>query len=149
MAADRFTHRVKVDVPPDQAWVTLQDPETWGLITGVERVYDARHSADGTLRSYRFTVNAGGRRYEATAETHDADAPHLMAITIDAADVQGTITVELAPSNPGGTEMTASLKMRPKGLLSMVIFPIISGAVSSGFTGTIDDIAARMEQAQG
>lgn len=148
MAPDRFTHRVKVDVTPDQAWETLQDPDTWGLITGVERVYDARHTPDGVLRSYRFTVMAGGKRYEATAETHNADAPSLMAITIDAAEVLGTITVELAPSNPGGTDMTASLKMKPKGLLSMVIFPIISGAVSAGFEGTIDDIAVRMEQAR-
>jgi hypothetical protein len=41
--------------------------------------------------------------------------------------------------------MTASLKMQPKGLLSIVVFPIISKAVGSGFAEQIDAIAARME----
>jgi hypothetical protein len=68
-----------------------------------------------------------------------------MAVTIDTSEVLGTITVELSPSNPGGTGMTASLKMQPKGLLSIVVFPIISKAVGSGFAEQIDAIAARME----
>ena len=53
--------------------------------------------------------------------------------------------MELGPSNPGGTDMTASLKMQPKGLLSAIVFPIISKAVGGGFAEQIDAIAARME----
>jgi len=147
MSLDRFTHSVKVDTDLDHAWNVLQESETWGMIAGVERVYDARHTPDGTLRGYHFTVRAGGRTYEGTAATHHADKPSLMAVTIDTSEVAGTITVELSPSNPGGTDMTASLKMQPKGILSMVVFPIISKAVSSGFAEQIDGIATRMEDA--
>lgn len=145
MSPDRFTHSVKVDTDLEHAWTVLQDPETWGLIAGVERVYDAHHSPDGTLRDYKFTVLTAGRTYEGQARTHNADRPSLMAVTIDTSEVIGTISVELGPSNPGGTDMTASLKMQPKGLLSAVVFPIISRAVGNGFAGQIDAIAARME----
>jgi carbon monoxide dehydrogenase subunit G len=144
MAPDRFTHSVKVDAPIDHAWEVLQDPETWGMIAGVERVYDSQHSPDGTLRGYRFTVNAAGKRYEGTASTHNADKPAFMAVTIDTSEVAGTITVELAPSNPGGTDLTASLKMRAKGMLSMVVFPVIARAVGSGFADQIDGIATKI-----
>ena len=144
MAPDRFTHRVKVDASLDHAWQVLQDPETWGMIAGVERVYDARHSPDGTLRGYRFTVNAAGKRYEGTAATHNADRPSLMAVTIDTSEVAGTISVELVPSNPGGTHLTASLKMRPKGILSTLVFPVIANAVGSGFADQIEGIAAKI-----
>jgi len=145
MAPDRFTHSVSVDTTPESAWQVLQQPETWGKIAGVERVYDARHSPDGVLRSYRFTVRAAGKAYEGTATTHDADAPTLMAVTIDTSEVIGTITVELAPTNPGGIDMTASLKMQARGILSALIFPLIAAAVGSGFAAQIDEIGTRME----
>ena len=144
MSPDRFTHSAKVDADREHAWEVLQDPETWGLIAGVERVYDAHHFPNGTLRDYRFTVMTAGRAYEGIAKTHDADRPSLMAVTIDTSEVTGTISVELSPSNPGGTDMTASLKMQPKGLLSVVVFPIISKAVGNGFSEQIEAIAARM-----
>jgi len=145
MAPDRFTHSVKVDADPAHAWTVLQDPETWGVIAGVERVYDAHHSPSGTLLDYKFTVAAAGRTYEGQARTHDADEPTLMTVTIDTSEVLGTITVELNPSNPGGIDMTASLKMQPKGLLSVVVFPIITRAVGGGFAEQIEAIGARME----
>ncbi len=145
MAPDRFTHSVSVDTSLESAWQVLQQPETWGTIAGVERVYDAHHSPDGVLRSYRFTVKAAGKTYEGTAKTLQADAPTLMAVTIDTSEVIGTITVELAPSNPGGVDMTASLKMKARGMLSMLVFPVIAAAVGSGFPRQIEDIAARME----
>ncbi|MFZ0493091.1 MAG: SRPBCC family protein [Acidimicrobiia bacterium] len=146
MSPDRFTHGVKVDADLTHAWEVLQDPETWGLIAGVERVYDAHHFPNGALRDYKFTVRTAGRAYEGIAHTHDAHEPTLMAVTIDTSEVLGTISVELSPSNPGGTYMTASLKMHPKGLLSLVVFPIISMAVGNGFAEQIDAIAARMEE---
>jgi carbon monoxide dehydrogenase subunit G len=145
MAPDRFTHSATVNASAEHAWEVLQDPQTWGTIAGVERVYDARHTPDGVLRSYRFTVKAAGKSYEGIATTHDADRPSLMAVTIDTPEVMGTITVELTPSNPGGTDMTASLKMKPRGVLSVLVFPVIAMAVGSGFPRQIEEIAARMD----
>ena len=147
MAPDRFTHTVHVNAPPERAWAVLQEPETWGGIGGVEQVYDASHYPDGTLRGYRFLAEAGLKPYEGSAHTIQADAPALMVVTVDAAEIEGTITTELHPSNPHGTDMTVSLRIRARGILSAMFLPIVSRAIGSGFSRQIDEIARHMEQA--
>jgi carbon monoxide dehydrogenase subunit G len=143
---DRFTHTVHVSAPPERAWAVLQEPETWGAIGGVQRVFDAEHHPDGTLRSYRFLAEAGMKPYEGSARTVETDAPSLMVVTVDAAEFEGTITTELQPSNPHGTNMTVSLKIRARGILAIMFFPIVSKAIGSGFSRQIDEIAGRIEQ---
>jgi carbon monoxide dehydrogenase subunit G len=142
---DRFTHTVHVAAPPERAWAILQEPETWGEIAGVQRIYDASHHPDGTLRSYRFLAEAGMKPYEGSARTIEADQPSLMVVTVDTAEIEGTITTELQPSNPHGTDMTVSLKIRARGILSTMFLPIVSKAIGSGFSRQIDDIARRIE----
>jgi carbon monoxide dehydrogenase subunit G len=142
---DRFTHTVHLSTPPERAWAVLQEPETWGGIAGVQRVFDARHHPDGTLRSYRFLAEAGMKPYEGSANTIEADAPALMVVTVDAAEIEGTITTELQSSNPHGTDMTVSLRIRPRGILATMFFPIVSKAIGSGFPRQIDEIARRIE----
>ena len=124
----------------------LQEPETWGAIGGVQRVFDARHHPNGTLRSYRFLAEAGRKPYEGSASTVEADEPSLMVVTVDAAEIEGTITTELTPSNPHGTEMTVSLKVRARGILAVMFLPLVSKAIGSGFARQIDDIAQRIEE---
>ncbi|HKZ28122.1 MAG TPA: SRPBCC family protein [Acidimicrobiia bacterium] len=147
MAPDRFTHTVHVNAPPERAWTILQEPETWGGIAGVQRVFDASHHPDGTLRSYRFLAQAGMKPYEGSARTVQADAPVLMVVTVDAAEIEGTITTELQPSNPHGTDMTVSLGIRARGILASLFLPIVSQAIGSGFSRQIDEIARRIEHA--
>lgn len=146
VAPDRFTHTVHVNAPPERAWAELQEPETWGGIAGVERVYDASYNPDGTLRGYRFLAQAGMKPYEGSARTIEADPPVLMVVTVDAAEIEGTITTELQPSNPHGTEMTVSLRIRARGILAVMFFPLVSKAIGSGFARQIDEIARRIEK---
>jgi carbon monoxide dehydrogenase subunit G len=148
VAPDRFTHKVHIEAPPERAWATLQEPETWGGIAGVQRIYDAHHHPDGTLRSYRFLAEAGRKPYEGSARTIEVDKPCLMVVTVDTAEIEGTITSELEPSNPHGTDMTVSLRIRARGILSSVFLPIVSKAIGSGFSRQIDDIARRIEGSQ-
>lgn len=143
---DRFTHTVHLSTLPERAWVMLQEPETWGGIAGVQRVFDAHHHPDGTLRSYRFLAEAGMKPYEGSAKTIEADPPALMVVTVDAAEFEGTITTELQPSNPHGTDMTVSLTIRPRGMLAIMFFPIVSKAIGSGFSRQIDELAESMEK---
>lgn len=147
MAPDRFTHTVHLSTPPERAWAILQEPETWGGIAGVQQVFDAEHNPDGTLRSYRFLAEAGRKPYEGSARTIESDAPARMIVKVDAAEIEGTITTELAPSNPHGTEMTVSLRVRPTGILAIMFFSIVSKAIGSGFSRQIDEIAERIENA--
>ena len=147
MAPDQFTHTVHLSTPPERAWAVLQEPETWGGIAGVQQVFDAEHNRDGTLRSYRFLAEAGRKPYEGSARTIESDAPALMIVKVDAAEIEGTITTELAPSNPHGTEMTVSLRVRPTGILAIMFFSIVSEAIGSGFSRQIDEIAERIENA--
>jgi carbon monoxide dehydrogenase subunit G len=142
---DRFTHTVHIDALPERAWAILQEPETWGEIAGVQRIYDASHHPDGTLRGYRFLAEAGMKPYEGSARTIEADQPSLMVVTVDTAEIEGTITTELRPTNPHGTDMTVSLKIRARGLLSTMFLPVVSKAIGSGFSRQIDNIARRIE----
>lgn len=146
MPPDRFTHTVRVNAVPERAWEVLQEAETWGGIAGVQRVFDASHNPDGSLRSYRFLAEAGMKPYEGSAVTIEADAPSLMVVTVDAAEFEGTITTELQPSNPHGTDMTVSLKIRARGILAIMFLPIVSKAIGSGFARQIDEIGRRIEQ---
>ncbi len=84
--------------------------------------------------------------YEGSAVTVEADAPSLMVVTVDAAEFEGTITTELKPSNPHGTDMTVSLKIRARGILAIMFLPIVSKAIGSGFARQIDEIARRIEK---
>jgi carbon monoxide dehydrogenase subunit G len=146
VAPDRFTHTVHLNASPERAWAVLQEPETWGAIGGVQRVFDASHHPDGTLRSYRFLAEAGKKPYEGSASTIEADAPSFMVVTVDTAEIEGTITTELTPSNPHGTDMTVSLKIRARGILAIMFLPLVSKAIGSGFGRQIDEIARRIEQ---
>ncbi len=146
MSPDRFTHTVVVASTLERAWAVLQEPETWGEIAGVQEVYDATHHPDGTLHGYRFVAEAGRRLYEGRAETVEADAPSLMVVVVDTPEVEGTITTELRDSNPHGIEMTVSLKLRARGILASVFFPVVVRAVGSGFAGQVEAIALRMER---
>jgi carbon monoxide dehydrogenase subunit G len=143
---DRFTHTVHVDAPVERAWAVLQEAETWGGIAGVQRVFDASHHPDGTLKGYRFLAEAGRKPYEGSAATIEADAPSLMVVTVDAAEFEGTITTELQPPNPHGTDMTVSLKIRARGILAIMFMPVVNKAIGSGFSRQIDEIARRIEQ---
>jgi hypothetical protein len=84
--------------------------------------------------------------YEGSAKTIEADPPALMVVTVDAAEFEGTITTELQSSNSHGTDMTVSLTIRPRGMLAIMFFPIVSKAIGSGFSRQIDELAERMEK---
>lgn len=146
MSPDRFTHSVHVQAPPERAWGVLQEPETWGAIAGVERIFEAHHHPDGTLQSYKFLAAAGPRLYEGKAQTLQADAPLLMVVVVDTPEVEGTITTQLTPHNPHGVDLTVSLKLRPRGLLGTVVYPLVAQAVGSGFAEQVDKLAERIER---
>ncbi len=144
MPTHTFTHTTVTSVPVDAAWFALQDPATWGAIGGVDEVYGARHADDGTLTGYRFRASAGGRTYEGIARTTLAEPHRVMVVEVDTPELDGTITVTLEAANPH-TEIGVELTVSSKGMLATLFFPVVAGAIGSGFPRSVDDFAARLE----
>ena len=135
MPGKRYTERRQTEADPAVCWDSLQKAESWGRIGGVERIHDVRHDEIG-LAAYRFIVITPGREYEGTAIRSRVEPPTQMEMSISSTEVRGRIVVSIEPLD-AGSEIEVDLTMEPVGLLSALIFPIISGAVANGFPSTV------------
>jgi hypothetical protein len=140
MPGERYQERRQTDAPPETCWEGLQRAETWGAIGGVERILDVRHDEMG-LSAYRFIVNTAGRDYEGSAIRTKTEPPKQMEMSISSTEVRGRIVVTIEPAGPG-SEVEVNLTMEPVGLLSALVFPIISGAVAKGFPAAVNQFVA-------
>lgn len=136
-----FTHTSMAAVPIDQVWVSLDRPETWEAIGGVDRVFDPIIDAEGRLRGFSFDTVAAGRRYVGVATPNRRDEGRLMSWHIQNSEVRGTTTVELA-AGEGGTIVSVTLDVESRGVLSGMFFPVIANAIGSGLPRAVDEFAA-------
>ena len=65
-------------------------------------------------------------------------------LVLDTSEMAGTITAELSPGNPGGTDAVVEIEIRSKGLLSSMFFPAIKNAIGSGFPQQVSDMGVRL-----
>jgi hypothetical protein len=143
VASQTFTHSAQFAGSIDQAWSTLQEADTWGLIGGVEAVSDAHHDPVGNLLSYSFAAAVAGKRYPGRARVATSDRPRLMIVQIDTSELAGNITVQLATTGTAGA-LGVELAVRSKSLLSGMMFPLISNAIGSGLGANVEAIARRI-----
>ncbi|MGF1668636.1 MAG: hypothetical protein ACFCVC_20420 [Acidimicrobiia bacterium] len=143
MAAQTFTHSAGFDGSVGDAWVAMQDADTWGSIGGVDGVSDAHHGPDGRLLSYSFSATVAGKRYPGRARVITSQPPDHMVVEIDTSELAGTISVWLRPEPTSGA-ITVELAVRSKGLLSGMMFPLISGAIGTGLGGNVEAFASRL-----
>jgi carbon monoxide dehydrogenase subunit G len=143
MPSARFSHQATTSADVDEAWAALQRPDTWGQLAGVQDVSSPSHSAHGLLEQFLFVVAVAGQRYSGTATTVRHTPLEEMALNIRSSELEGTITVALAPID-ASTELNVSLELAPKGLLSTMFFPAITQAIGGGLGRQVDDLAARM-----
>lgn len=141
MPAATFSHTVSVDAPPSDAWAALQDPQTWSRIGPVSGVSNPTHRDDGTLATFDWVADIGGKAYQGRAVGGDYDIDRRFTMTLDTSEIAGDVIATIDAGNPR-TDVTVEITFRTKGMLSAMFFPAIKGALASGFPQQIEDLAS-------
>lgn len=140
MPAATFSHTVSVDAPASAAWAALQDPDTWSRIGPVSGVSNPEFRSDGTLASFDWFADLGGKRYDGIATGGDYEIDRRFTMTMDTAELAGDVVATIQPGNPR-SDVTVEITFRTKGMLSAMFFPAIKQALASGFPHQIEDLA--------
>ncbi len=138
-----FAHTIRIATPIEDVWAALQDPATWEQLGPVQEVWDPVHDPEGVLLGYRWSTRIGGREYRGSARTVDHRPPTCFVIDLEAGEMAGTITAELA-SDGEITDVAVSLEVHSRGMMSTLLFPAIHAAIASGFPQQVEDLAGRI-----
>ena len=136
-----FSHTTVADVAIERVWASLDRPETWEAIGGVERVFDPTIDEEGRLRGFSFDTVAAGRRYVGVATPHRREEGRLMSWHIQNSEIRGTTTVEIE-AEESGTNVSVTLEVESRGILSGMFFPVIATAIGNGLPTAVDEFAA-------
>ena len=141
MPSMSISHSVPLNASIDDAWAKLQLGDTWAGIGPISYVSNPKHTADGTLDSFEWGANVGGKVYKGTATTVEATEPTRFVLDMDTSEIVGHVTTVLTET--GDTcDVTVSIDLTTKGMLSAMFFPAIKGALNSGFPQQVEDLAA-------
>ena len=141
MPAATFAHTVSTDAAPQTAWQALQRPATWENIGPVTGVVNPAFHDDGTLASFDWTANIGGKTYPGVATTTAYLTPERFELTMDTSEIAGDVVATIVGTDTG-SDVTVEITFRTKGMLSAMFFPAIRQALSSGFPQQVEDLAA-------
>ncbi len=147
VAEQIFLHVSDLPVPPDQAWLALQNPDTWAEIGGVHDVDGVSTDGNGNLAGFRFAASVAGRRYPGHARVVSSNRPRSMIVDIETSELTGSITVELATTDlPDCVQV--ELVVRPRSFLAGMMFSIIAGAIGDGFPERVEHFAAGLSRSR-
>lgn len=141
MPAATFTHSVTTSATVAQAWAALQRPETWAGIGPVSSVSDPTYGEDGTLMSFNWIADLGGKAYMGVATTTAHTEPTSFELTMDTPEIVGEVVASLEPTGTG-CSITVRITLTTKGMLSAMFFPAIRQNLASGFPKQVDDLVA-------
>jgi carbon monoxide dehydrogenase subunit G len=141
-----FMHRVLVKAEPARVWEGLQRPDSWGRIGGVSSVDQPTFDALGDLTGYRFTVEFRGNSHFGVAKRSQETPGRRVSMTIDTDLLGGEIDVELEPSGEE-TAVTVAMTVQSKSFMTSMLFPVITGAISSGFSDEAERFAQGLAEA--
>lgn len=140
--SESFTHTAIASAPAPEVFATLDEPSTWEEIGGVDRVMDPVIDSMGRLQGFSFEVRAAGKKYVGFAKPHERTDGELMSWQVSTTEVRGVTRVALVPVKDG-TEVTVTLEVESKGLLSAMFFPVIASTIGSGLPRSVDEFAQR------
>ena len=141
MPGQTFAHSASTSKDVGSVWAELDKPVTWEGVPGVDRVIDPKVDAEGRLQGFAFSSKVGGAAYRATASPAGREEGRMMAWAIDSSEIEGKITVRLAP-NGDGTKVEVNLEADGTGVLGSLLFPVIAAAIGNGFASTGDKFVA-------
>ncbi len=139
MPSATFTHVATTPRTAEEVWNRLQNADTWANIGPVGKVWDPVHEGE-SLVSYRWDTKVGPTRYEGTAVVSEAVPAARMKLDLDAREVRGSLTTDLA-AGAEGTSISVTLVVESRGMLSTMFFPVISEAVGSGLPTQVEEFA--------
>jgi carbon monoxide dehydrogenase subunit G len=143
MPSATYREDATIDADPERVWDGLQSAEVWSSLGPVQKVWDPIVEG-GVLSGFKWSTEIGGVDYEGTGTATERRRPDRYQLVLDTSEMAGTITVDLAPANPGGTHASVTVELRSKGLLSTVFFPVVSRAVGDGLEQQVEEMAARL-----
>ena len=136
MPRQTFMHRVLAPGEPALVWKGLQRPESWSRIGGVSNIEQPTFDEAGDITGYRFTVELGGNSHFGVARRSGANPGSRVSMTIDTDLLGGEIDVELEPAGDQ-TAVTVAMTVESKGVMTAMLFPVITGAIASGFNEAV------------
>ena len=142
---DSFSHSVRLDVTPAEAWPRLQQAATWSGIAGIEEVTDARHDESGGLTGFDFVVVAGGTRIKGTAARLEAQPNELLRLSVNSSEVTGEVAARLAANDASGTKLRIILEMKATGFLAGMFYPLIAQTVGKNLPEQVEKFGRRLE----
>lgn len=146
MAEQTFHATAATPATLTEAWASLQRPETWEGIAGVDHVTGAAHSDEGLLTAFLFAVTVGGKRYRGEARVAKAIQPEFMHLDLETSELIAMIEVALDEAG-SGTGVRIELTVRSRSFLAGVFFSAIAGAVGKGLPAATEAFAARLKPA--
>ncbi len=143
MPSATFTETVEINATPGEVWDRLQEPSIWQSVGPVQKVWDPTIE-NGVLQTFKWSTNIGGKEYKGDGKALDHTRPGHYKLLLDTSEMSGTISVDLTPGNPGGTNAVVAMELKSKGMLSSMFFPAIKKAVGSGFPQQIADMVTEL-----
>ena len=144
MPSASFQHSVTVPLDAEAVWDALQQPATWEGIGPMDRVYDARQGADGTLTAYGWNASIAGRHWSGTARTTLAEPGERMDVTLDSSEIRVTITAALGANGAEGTKLDVGLTAESRSMLASLFWGVIEGGIRNGLPEQVESLAGRI-----
>ena len=132
-----FLHRVIAPALPDRVWTALQRPQSWERIGGVRNVEHATFDGAGNITGYRFSVALGGNMHAGSATRSAVTPGRRVLMHVDTDQLKGEIDVEL-DQTADQTAVTVTMTVESKGFVAAMLFPVITGAIASGFNDEVE-----------
>ena len=141
MPRKTFAHTSIAAASRDVVWASLDRPETWEAISGIDRVANSTVDQRGRLQSFSFDTEVAGKKYRGTATPGRRIDGSAMAWNVRNAEIKGVIDVALTDVS-GGTAVTVTLDVESASFMSGMFFPVIAGAIGNGLPEAVDVFAA-------
>ena len=144
MPSASFSHTADAATSPEDVWERLQTVQPWANIGPIDEVWDPTHDG-AALRGYRWSATVGPTKYKGTATVVESTEPERMSLDLDAREMAGQLIAEISSNGSGGCQITVTLDIESRGMLSTLFFPVVSEAVKNGLPRQVEQFAAGLE----
>lgn len=122
------------------AWAALQRPQVWEAIPGIDRVLGSQSDGDH-LTGFDFEATVRGRAHRGRAKVDGSHPGRSLTLTVETADLNGTVTVRLE-TVAGGTRVETTMTVSPTSLAARLAFPMVSAGIERRFPEMVEKFVA-------